>query len=162
MNNYIDLNRKFIKYDSSSYNEQDDWTYSLSSWNATITWEDILKYKCSIILAEAGSGKTKELQHMTDKLKMQGKKAFFCNISNLATMSSFGDAIGFINQQEFVAWKQGDEPGYFFLDSVDEAKLREPKDFEIALRKFANALGSQLIRAHIVISSRPVRVASYC
>jgi hypothetical protein len=42
-----------------------------------------------------------------------------------------------------------------FLDSVDEARLKNPKQFEKAIRKFAKKVKPAARRCHIYISSRP-------
>ncbi len=160
MNTYINLNRKFIKYDANSLRERNDWDYYWDyysfSRSASFSWEDVLKHRCNIVIAEAGSGKTTELRHMAETLYKQGEKAFFCDITTLASME-FQNAIIYEAGTflEFAAWQQGNELGYFFFDSVDEARLKSPKDFEIALKKFAVVLAKQHHRAHIVISSRP-------
>lgn len=44
--------------------------------------------------------------------------------------------------------------GGLLLDSVDEARLRDPKDFERAISKPGRLLPSMLQQAHIVITGR--------
>jgi hypothetical protein len=41
-----------------------------------------------------------------------------------------------------------------FLDSVDEARLRDPKDFERAIRKLGRLLAAVLQHTHVVITGR--------
>ncbi len=147
--NYIELERKFRKIDELKFNEHED----LANIEGDISWDQILEYKCSVLIAEAGSGKTKEMKQMVAKLEQQQKYAFFCDISVLAT-SGFEVEIS-SKQQKFEKWKQGKEVGYFFLDSVDEAKLVDHKNFMTAFKKFVSALGLHLARVTIVISSRP-------
>ncbi len=53
----------------------------------------------------------------------------------------------------FEQWRNGAEAGFFFLDSVDEARLNR-KSFEIALKRFARELGASLDRTHVFISCR--------
>ena len=45
------------------------------------------------------------------------------------------------------------DEGWFFLDSVDEVRLRH-KSLERALRRFASELGHGLRRAHVFVSCR--------
>ena len=44
--------------------------------------------------------------------------------------------------------------GGYSLDSVDEARLRDPKDFERAIRKIAGHLRPALQRSHIIVTGR--------
>lgn len=153
---YIDLNRKFSFYDASSYVEQDDSTYYSRSLQATMTWDEVLKNKCSIVIAEAGSGKTEELKHITKVLRKQGKRAFLFDLATITKMNFDELVLTSGYQQEFSMWQQNcNEVGYFFLDSIDEARLTNHKDFESALRKFTAYINSQLQRVHIVITTRP-------
>ena len=48
----------------------------------------------------------------------------------------------------------GNKEAYFFLDSVDEARLNSHTAFEIALRRFATKIGERLDRAKIFVSCR--------
>jgi hypothetical protein len=42
-----------------------------------LTWEGLLKYRRVVLLAEASSGKSEEFRAQTEKLKKEGKAAFF-------------------------------------------------------------------------------------
>lgn len=44
---------------------------------------------------------------------------------------------------------------WFFLDSVDEARLEDPRKFHKAIKRFAKKIQSASHRSHIYISSRP-------
>ena len=54
----------------------------------------------------------------------------------------------------FAAWLEGFDDGSILLDSVDEARLREPSDFERAIKLLARSLGAAKQRAHMVITGR--------
>ena len=105
-----------------------------------------------IILAEAGAGKTEEIGAATKRLRTQGKAAFFLRLEHLG--SGFEDAFEIGDSNEFDKWSASDQSGWFFLDSVDEARLTGPKKFEEAIRKFATRLGDTRQRAHVYITSR--------
>jgi len=51
------------------------------------------------------------------------------------------------------AWRACNEPGYFFVDSIDEAKLDNIR-LERALRQLADGLAGAEGRAHVVLSGR--------
>jgi len=56
---------------------------------------------------------------------------------------------------KFEAWKSnGNEPGWFFLDAVDELKLTNGK-LDRALRQFSRDIAGHLGRARVFISCRP-------
>ena len=108
-------------------------------------WDQLPDLYRVIILAEAGAGKTEEIQQITTKLRSEGKYAFFFRLESLSGSLRTSFEIG--NEREFEAW--------FFLDSVDEARLKSFRNVEEAVRNFAAELGASKQRAHIYITSRP-------
>jgi hypothetical protein len=58
------------------------------------------------------------------------------------------------NVEEARSWLAGDHAAWFFLDSVDEARLTNHRYFVKALRELAQALSSATSRAHIFITAR--------
>jgi hypothetical protein len=122
-----------------------------------LSWDDLLKNSRVVVLAEPGTGKTEELRAATKRLRIGGKTAFFCRIEILQSFDirhAFEPDLG--TSVEFDEWFTGEQEGYFFLDSVDEARLQSPSAFEIALRRFAGALGepSNLNRVKVIVSCR--------
>lgn len=118
-----------------------------------IVWDGMeAKYRC-IILAEAGAGKTEELRQRAYSLAGEGKAAFFLRIEDIET--DFYTAFEIGTEAQFHAWLQSTDEAWFFLDSVDEARLDHPRAFEKALRRFARGVANGAHRAHIYISSRP-------
>ncbi len=103
-------------------------------------------------MAEAGAGKTEEIGAATQKLRTSGKTAFFLRLEHLA--SGFEHAFEIGDADEFEEWYVSDQPGWFFLDSVDEARLTGPKKFEEAIRKFATRLGDARSRAYVYVTGR--------
>jgi len=116
-------------------------------------WSDLLNKKRVVILAEPGTGKSAEFQMITKQLKEQHKHAFLCRIELLQSMD-FRESLDIGTAEEFDKWLSENENGYFFLDSVDEARLQSHLAFEHALRRFAKNLSGQLKRAKIFISCR--------
>ena len=87
------------------------------------SWQELLKSERLVILAEAGSGKTKEMLFQVENLLRQGHIAFFIPIEELDKQgvreyltSEPGHAERFDNWLE----NSADQPAWFFLDSVDE------------------------------------------
>lgn len=152
-NNFVDLNRKFVTIPREySFNEEEfDLPFAFSLLEST-GWDSLLQLPRAIILAKAGAGKTEELQAVTHRLRNGGKKAFFFRLEHLDQDFETSFEIGTI--LEFEEWIISSEPGWFFLDSVDEARLHSSHRFEAAIRKFGNKIGDHKQRAHIFITSR--------
>lgn len=117
-----------------------------------IRWPELLREARIVLLSEAGSGKTEEIRHVSRQLRTDGKPAFFLRIEHVTQdfESSFEEG----TFEEFEAWVATGTEGWLLLDSVDEARLRDPKDFERAVRKLGVRLRSVLQYAHIVITGR--------
>ena len=118
-----------------------------------LSWENLLTKYRTVILAEPGTGKTEEFQAVTQRLRMDGKLAFFCRIELLQALGVRGSLdIGTV--EKFDEWSAGNKEAYFFLDSVDEARLTSRTAFENALRSFADTVSESLDRAKIFVSCR--------
>lgn len=155
MENYVDLGRRFRILADTELAEfdrladlQDVGTFG------TVGWEDLLEAPRVVLLAEAGSGKSWEMEAQVRKLKNSGKTAFFLPLEAIAR-EDLTASLTAGEEREFFSWLQKTpDPGWFFLDSVDELKLNQQK-FETALKRFAKALDGCLARAYVTISSRP-------
>jgi len=117
------------------------------------TWEELFYDYRVVILAEAGAGKTYELEWAARHLSDRGRAAFFIRIEDLT--NSFETAFEVGTAEAFAAWLDGADEAWFFLDSVDEIRLTEARAFEQALRSFASRVGLAGQRAHVYVSSRP-------
>lgn len=150
---YIPLDRQFsiISEDQEDL-ENNELLFSLGH-SALKTWVDLeSEYRC-VILAEAGAGKTEELLNRAKALSEQGRPSFFIRIEEIE--QDFYDAFEVGTEGEFNAWLESTEEAWFFLDSVDEARLDTPRAFEFALKRFAKGIRIGAHRAHLYISSRP-------
>ena len=117
-------------------------------------WPALLESERVLIVSEAGMGKTFECQHQQQKLWKEGRSAFFVELAELAR-DSLERQFSPEERQRFEDWKAAQtERAYFFLDSVDELKLTQ-RSFEATLKQFAAALGDNLGRACIVVTTRP-------
>jgi len=120
----------------------------------TLTWPALLERKRAVILAEPGSGKTRELRETVDRLRREGASAFFVRLDRLVT-AGLPEVLGPALAVEFERCRRGENDAYYFLDSVDEAKLTRTSDFYSALGKFSEALGPVgRSRSRIYLSSR--------
>ena len=134
-------------------------------YNKRLHWPDLIHEHRIIILSEAGSGKTTEIRNITRSLRNEGKPAFFLRLEHIP--EHFEDAFEVGTHEAFAAWLASSEEGWFFLDSVDEARLKNPRDFELAIRKLSKQIITAKDRTHIVITSRitvwrPKSDLAYC
>ena len=153
MESYVSLERQFSPVARSEEEHESD--EILSAWGdaKSKTWDDLdREYRC-IILAEAGAGKTEELRHQASVLENQGKPSFFIRIEDIE--ADFYNAFEIGDEAQFQAWLQSTGEAWFFLDSVDESRLENPRAFEKALRRFAKGIARGVHRARIYLSSRP-------
>ncbi len=118
-----------------------------------VDWDALLKHPRVVILAEASAGKTWELRRQATALATEGDAAFFVRIDDLAD-GRLEDGLDADDTERFERWRrEGNSDAWFFLDSVDEARLNR-KSFDGALRRLGKDLGAALTRARIVISCR--------
>ncbi len=150
---FIDLDRQFEPLPKS--NEAAEEILALARWGFVKpkTWDDLEReYRC-VILAEAGAGKTEELFHRAKCLDRSGRAAFFIKIEDIE--SNFQNSFEIGSQAGFDRWLESTEEAWFFLDSVDESRIQNPRYFEKAMQWFAHGVHAGIHRAHIFLSSRP-------
>ncbi|ENU09368.1 NACHT domain-containing protein [Acinetobacter calcoaceticus] len=152
---YIELNRKFSQLLNNGDSNISNTDYSLrESSGGTLTWQDLLaKYNRCVILAEAGAGKTKEFEEQAKKLEKANKFSFFIRIEDID--NDFIESFEVGNEDTFVRWLSSTDEAWFFLDSVDEARLEDPRAFQKAIKKFKSKIQTASHRCYIYISSRP-------
>lgn len=153
MTKAVNLHRTF-----STFSEADEYDHDfVRDWSGFPTngkpWEEILKSERVVILAEAGAGKTYEMQTTASRLRKEGRAAFFMELADLAE-SSPGEILSPEDEALFASWLESGEEGWFFLDSVDESRLGDPWNFKKALRRLGRSIHPHLARAHLFISCR--------
>jgi hypothetical protein len=149
---FVELNRSFAplrKGQEPSLDLGRVWGGNAAGW---LGWGDLRERKRVILLAEASAGKSEEFRNQTKQLNSEGLPAFYVRIEELADYG-FGSALDVDSAQSFESWRSGVAKGWFFLDSIDEARLNR-KGFDSALKRFSRELGTALERAHVFISCR--------
>lgn len=148
---FIDLDRTFRELGNVE-DDQSEYLALLGRSNHK-KWSDLLAHRRVIILSEAGSGKTEEIRNAAKRLINEGKNAFFLRLEHLTDAI---DEIAFEEggQTDFEAWLASDNEAWLFLDSVDEARLRDPGDFEKAIKRIGRKVASARQRLHVVITGR--------
>jgi hypothetical protein len=149
---FIELDRTFHEVSKDS-SENDDLEISWAfRFGDRLHWADLIKEYRLIILSEAGSGKTAEIRNVANMIRNQGKSAFFLRLEYISENFEVAFEVGTFNA--FEEWLGSGEEGWLFLDSVDEARLHKPSDFELAILKLGKRISTAKDRTHIVITSR--------
>ena len=123
------------------------------NYSSPLTWEDIDKEYRSVILAEAGAGKTCEMRARAKYVGTKGDYAFFIRIEDIE--NDFEQSFEVGDADSFQQWLVAPSDAWFYLDSVDEARLENPTAFKKAIRRFSREIKNAQHRAHVCISSRP-------
>ena len=162
---FIELHRTFHEL-SKHTSENDDVDISRTFHTGErLHWPNLIKEYRLIILSEAGSGKTFEIHNVARTLMEQGKPAFFLRLEHIPR--DFEDAFEVGTYEAFKEWLASGEEGWLLLDSVDEARLRNPGDFELAIRKLSRRISTAKDRTHVAITGRttawrPKTDLAYC
>ena len=115
-------------------------------------WTDLLARRRVVILAEAGSGKTEELREQARQQSVLGKFAFYATVQDVG-QHGLGKALLPADRRRLDTWQSGTDPGWFFIDSIDEGKLNNVR-LERALSEIADGIVGAEGRAHIILSGR--------
>jgi hypothetical protein len=149
---FIDLDRTFHELVSTADATDDTALARMLGKQRALHWTDLLAHHRTVLLSEAGSGKTVEVREAARRLRADGKRAFFLRIESVSQSFEMAFEVG--TYAEFLAWCESGEEGWLLLDSVDEARLRDPKDFERAIKIVGSRLAATMQNAHIVITGR--------
>ena len=115
-------------------------------------WDGVLAQRRVVLLAEAGSGKTEEMREQDRIRNAAGQFAVYATVEDVDRDGLEG-ALGAGDRARLATWRAADNAGWFFIDSVDEARLGRVR-FERALRRIADGILGTERRAHIVLSCR--------
>jgi hypothetical protein len=151
---HIPLDRRFASPSQEALRDPDYLSIWGSRHRGTQSWEEVLEAQRIVVLGEGKCGKTHEFKQQVLRLKTHGKFAFFVPLELLHD-NDFEDVLLPEDEEAFATWKTRDSAtAYFFLDAVDELKLRSGS-FRAALRKLRKSIGPRLARTKIIVSCRP-------
>lgn len=153
---YVDLDRRFDTFSPDTNSEAAalrSYLDALEGGGAGSSWNDILKHRLVVVLGEPGSGKSEEFRHQAEVHQRDGQTTFLLELNRLVT-DEVAVVLGEAGFAEFCRWKAGASEATFFLDAVDESKLRRVDDFLIALDRLHGVIVQHLHRCRFVISSR--------
>ncbi len=156
MMEFVDLQRQFHDVPKDAELKETEHLVSLSQFESgpSFGWPELLKCKRVILLAEAGSGKTREMEERAKRLVQDGRLAFFVALESLHR-EPIADILSVEEEKRLKQWKaDGKEPAWFFLDAVDELKLTSG-GLDRALNRLSKDLDGLLGLARVIISCRP-------
>jgi hypothetical protein len=150
------IERTFQNIRDKDLSDADQQSFLVSlGWSKGTTWEDLMRSKRVLMISEAGAGKTYECRKQARRLWDAGEPAFFVELAALAS-TDLRDTLDDEEEARLDAWLSSQsDVATFFLDSIDELKL-SLGSFEQALKRLKKVIGSQLGRARIVITTRPI------
>jgi hypothetical protein len=117
-----------------------------------LSWDDLSARRRVVLLAEAGSGKTEEMREQARLRVAAGQYAFFATVEDVSEDGLAG-ALRAAERPRLAAWLASDQNAWFFIDSIDEAKLGRVR-LDRAFRKIADGISGGERRAHVVLSCR--------
>ncbi len=146
----VSLDRNFLEWREGADSDVLRWRFAQS--DDLLAWSDLLARRRVVVLAEAGSGKTVELDQQARQLSAEGKFAVYATVQDVGRQGLDG-ALRAVDRERLSAWRTNDQPGWFFVDSIDEAKLDNIR-LDKALRELANGIFGHEGRAFVVLSGR--------
>jgi hypothetical protein len=146
----IALDRRFLESYEGEHSDPD--LLIQFGFGKGLDWPHLLSKRRVVILAEAGSGKTEELQEQARQQLEAQRFAFYARLQDVGR-EGFPAAFRRRDRTRFSAWLASDQPAWFFIDSVDEAKLDGVR-LERALQRIADGILNAEHRAHVIISGR--------
>src|SRR3954463_14872514 len=92
MASYVELNRQFVDYDEDDQTEDESTSFVDDLYSAK-SWDEILQGRCTVVMAEAGTGKSEEFRQQARRLIADGKPAFYAALDLLAKIPSLQSAL---------------------------------------------------------------------
>jgi hypothetical protein len=149
---FIDLERRFLRWSEKENDAAEVYAWLRHHSRNDLDWPRVLQHHRVVVLAEAGSGKSEELREQARRLSSNGQFGFYATVQDVARQGLEG-AIGNASRSRLELWRISDEPGWFFIDSIDEAKL-DKIQLETALRELKDGFEVAQRRSYLVLSGR--------
>ncbi len=86
MNDFVDLDRRFADIDLGEDREalaERSYLHGLDGVDRGASWEGLLESRLVVVLGEPGSGKTRELKHQAERIRLAGGRAYFLPLERL-------------------------------------------------------------------------------
>lgn len=147
----VDLNRRFHEWsDKEPPDAEMRRLWGLD--DGGIGWEQLLTKRRVVVLAEAGSGKSTEFEERARVMAQSHDYVFHASVEDVGR-DGLNDALSVDARNKLAEWRRAPDDAWFFIDSVDEAKVAGIK-FERVVRKCAEGIYGAEERCHIYLSGR--------
>lgn len=149
---FIDLDRRFLRWSEKQNDAAEVYAWLRHHSRNDLDWPKLLQHHRVVVLAEAGSGKSEELKEQARRLGSNGQFGFYATVQDVARQG-LDAALGNAGRCRLEQWRASDQPGWFFIDSIDEAKL-DKIQLETTLRQLKDGFEVAPHRAYLVLSGR--------
>ena len=132
---YIEIDRRFTRLHGSDRPEELAAASYLDGSLAnslTLGWTELLKDRLVVVLGNLGAARAGNFGHAGASLQEKGDNAFLIELERLVA-GTFEALLAPADRERFQKWLRGGQTAWFFLDSVDEAKIRRSADFYAVL-----------------------------
>lgn len=151
---FVDLKRQFMPFKDEKEWELHYTAFGSEEYFGAQNWDELLSHNRVVVLAEAGAGKTAELRAVAARLNDENPgSAFYVTLNAVAKQGLFGALETLDDQKSYRDWKAAISHCWFFIDSLDEARLNGAT-FQTALSILQKELAPHLDRAKILVSCR--------
>jgi hypothetical protein len=147
----VALNRQFFEWREGELSDPDLFL-RFGRTADLLSWETVSARRRVVILAEAGSGKSTEMREQARIRTEAGQFAVYATVEDVGR-DNLDSAVGPADRARLASWRESNESGWFFVDSVDEAKLSGVR-LERAIRRIADGIAGGERRAHVILSGR--------
>lgn len=150
---YLDLGRRFIPREE--YRPEDAFE-AVAFASESVSWEDVLANRFSIIVSPANAGKTTELREKARQTRDKGGLAIFVALRKVMERGSLEGALEDEDLVALQAWRVAPSNKIMVLvDSLDEALSAQAEELTSLLGRVTQGLGWPNTEVTWVISTRP-------
>jgi len=154
MKAYVPITRRFSLVEKQELRDPDYLSIFGFEPAGIYKWPNLLELTPLVILGEGRSGKTCEFEKQVEILRQSQNFAFFLPLERLHD-ESLEEALSKEDFQAFETWKKSPTAvAYFFLDALDELKLREGS-LRAAVKKLQLTCEPHFARMKLILSCRP-------
>jgi hypothetical protein len=116
-----------------------------------LNWSELLARRRVVLLAEAGSGKTTEMKARAQQQAQAGQFSFYASVEDVGRRG-LNQSLRPPDRKQLDDWRSSEKEGWFFVDSVDEAKHSGVR-LQTALRALAEAIsGAERAKSRAILT----------
>jgi hypothetical protein len=155
---YVDLGRRFLPFQEATDSDEATWiSYYRPQYEVpgSTDWGSLTapESRCVVVLGEAGSGKSWEFEARAEFLNNNGSTAFYLPIDDLVDQDIERN-LARPDVARLKDWLCRSDEAVFFLDAIDDARLRDSHALRKALITLDKTLNASFDRACIILSCR--------